>query len=401
MKFRYIAYTEDKVVRGGMEVTSAVQAEEALAQQGYRVLSLKPAWGGLSLEKAFPSLFVPRQGEVIGFTRQLATLLECGIGLLPALRTLQGQTKSGAFKRVLATILEDLSRGESFSAALAKHPQVFDLLYTRMVMVGEKAGQLESTLKQVASYMERQVQARKKIVRAMTYPTLVLVVAIGVLTILLTFALPPLLEVFKSFGAKLPLTTRILLFVSGAVLSHGLQMLVVAGALVLLALWFLGRPTGRRLKDRFLLRVPVLGPVVLAGEVARFSRMVPLLLRAGVTTTDSIELAAGASSNQVIKQALGQVQQDLLRGQGLSGPLSRSGVFPPLLVQMVVVGEETATLENSLSHVADFYETQVDEKVTAMITFLEPAMTLAVAGVVAFIAFSMITPMYSILGSVK
>jgi len=401
MQYRYVAYGQGKMVRGKLEGSSALQIEEVLAQQGFRLLKLKPALHLPRLEEAFPSFFQPKKSEVILFTRQLATLQECGVGLVPALNILRSQARNRSLKKVLSELLEALSRGEPFSAGVAKYPRVFNQLYCKMVAVGEKSGQLEQALRQVAAYMERQSLMMKKVAKAMTYPALVMLLAVGVVGVLLTVALPPMVGVFETFGAKLPAPTRALLFLTRVTTTYRLQIFLGMVVLGLLAAWFLGQPLGRRVKDRALLKIPLIGGVILTGEVARFSRIVSMLLRAGVSMPDTMELVCDTSTNVVVKDSLGKVQKDLLQGRGLSAPLARTKLFPPLFVQMVIIGEETATLEATLSNVADAYDGEVEEKIGVMMTFLEPAMTLMIAMVVGFIAISMITPMYSILGSLK
>jgi type IV pilus assembly protein PilC len=214
MTYDYIAYNQGKMIRGRLNAASATQLEQALSREGYKLLSSKPAFRVPTFEEILPSLFLPKKGEVIAFTRQLATLLECGIGLASGLNILQAQAKSRAFRRVLSTILDELGQGEAFSAAIAKHPQIFNQLYCRMVAVGEKSGQLEQALRQVAAYMERQGMMVKKLKKAMTYPAMVLVLALVVTVVLVTVALPPMMGVFATFGSQLPPTTRALMWVT-------------------------------------------------------------------------------------------------------------------------------------------------------------------------------------------
>ena len=401
MMYDYVAYNQGEMIKGRLNAASPSQLEEALARQGYRLLSHRPSLRLPTLEEALPSFFRPKRGEVIAFTRQLATLLECGIGLASGLNILRAQAKKRGFRRVLDQVMEELGRGEAFSTAIAKHPQVFNQLYCRMVAVGEKSGQLEQALRQVASYMESQGVLVKKLTKAMTYPAMVLALALVVTIVLVTVALPPMMGVFETFGSQLPITTRALIFFTKAFTAHRLQVFTVLGAAIVIGLLLVKRPIGKRLRDRIVLRIPILGSLVITSEVARFSRIVAMLLKAGVTMPDTMELVCQTSSNQVIKATLIEARKELLQGQGLSGPMSKAHIFPPLFIQMMVVGEETATLDNTLSTVADAYEAETEEKIGMMMTMMEPMMTLAIAGVVGFIALSMITPMYTLLGNFK
>jgi type IV pilus assembly protein PilC len=302
---------------------------------------------------------------------------------------------------VLGTILDDLGQGEAFSAAVAKHPQVFNQLYCRMVGVGEKSGQLEQALRQVASYIEKQGLMMKKITKAMTYPAMVLALAVVVTIVLVTVALPPMMGVFEQFGSQLPPTTRALMFITKLFSAHGLVVFGTLGAAIVLGLMYSRRSSGKYLRDRILLRIPVIGSIIITGEVARFARIMAMLLKAGVTMPDTMELVCQTSNNKVIKAALVEARKELLQGQGLSGPMGKAGIFPPLFIQMVVVGEETATLDSTLSTVADAYETETEDKIAIMMSMMEPMMTLGIALVVGFIALSMITPMYTLLGQLK
>jgi len=401
MMYDYVAYNQGEMIKGQLNAASPSQLEEALARQGYKLLSHRNSFRLPTLEQAFPSFFYPKRGEVIAFTRQLATLLECGIGLASGLNILKAQAKSRGFRRVLNLVMEELGRGEAFSTAIAKHPQAFNQLYCRMVAVGERSGQLEQALRQVAGYMEKQGLVVKKIGKAMTYPAMVLGLAVVVTTILLTVALPPMMGVFETFGAELPPTTRALMFITKLFSAHGMQVFPAMGAAIVLGLMYMRRPAGKQLKDRLLLKIPVIGSIIITGEVARFSRIVAMLLKAGVNMPDTMELVCQTSSNQMIKNALTEVRKELLQGQGLSGPMGKARIFPPLFIQMVVVGEETATLDTTLSTVADAYETETEDKIAIMMSMMEPMMTLAIAGVIGFIALSMITPMYSLLGQMK
>jgi len=399
MMYDYVAYNQGKLLKGRASAPSPTELEENLGRQGYRLLSHRPTLRLPTLEEAFPSFFNPKRGEVIAFTRQLATLLECGIGLASGLNILKTQAKGRVFRRVLGTLLDELGQGESFSASIAKHPKIFNQLYCRMVAVGEKSGQLEQALRQVASYMEKQGLVAKKIGKAMTYPVMVLALAVLVTVVLVTVALPPMMGVFETFGDQLPATTRALIFITKGFSAYNMQVLVVLAFVVPVSIVYGRRVAGKRLRDRILLKIPVLKSIVVTSEVARFARIVAMLLKAGVNMPDTMELVCQTSTNLVIKSALVEARKELLQGQGLSGPLGKSRLFPPLFIQMLVVGEETATLDSTLTSVADAYETEAEDKINAMMTMMEPLMTLAIACVIGFIALSMITPMYTLLGN--
>ena len=401
MAYKYIAYGENKrIVRGSMEAASESAVEEALEHQGYQLISLKAVAAGPTLEQMLPSLFRIRAGDVIAFSRQLTTLLEAGIGILAAVGMLQEQASNRRFKRVLDSVIDDLRAGTPFSAALARHPRVFPQLYQRMVEVGERTGEPEAALKQVTDYMERENAASKKLGRAMIYPVMILVMAIAVVMLLITVALPPMVDMFDSLDTDLPLTTRILIGTVNFVSVNKITLLLAGGALGALAIICFRRPEIRLALDRLLLRVPIIGSISLQGEVARLSRVMSALVRGGLALPETMELAADTARNRAVKQALTEVQEELLLGQGLSGPMSQIRLFPPVLVQMVKVGEETGTLDSTLVTVADFYEAEAQAKTDAFISLIEPLMTAGIALLVGFIALSVITPMYSIMGEI-
>lgn len=401
MAYKYIAYGENKrIVRGSMEAASESAVEEALEHQGYQLISLKAVAAGPTLEQMLPSLFQIRAGDVIAFSRQLTTLLEAGIGILAAVGMLQEQASNRQFKRVLDSVIDDLRAGTPFSAALARHPRVFPQLYQRMVEVGERTGEPEAALKQVTDYMERENAASKKLGRAMIYPVMILVMAIAVVMLLITVALPPMVDMFDSLDTDLPLTTRILIGTVNFVSVNKITLLLASGALGALAIICFRRPEIRLALDRLLLRVPIIGSISLQGEVARLSRVMSALVRGGLALPETMELAADTARNRAVKQALTEVQEELLLGQGLSGPMSQIRLFPPVLVQMVKVGEETGTLDSTLVTVADFYEAEAQAKTDAFISLIEPLMTAGIALLVGFIALSVITPMYSIMGEI-
>ena len=399
MNYQYVAYTKDwKIVKGTLNVVSEVVAEQTLVRQGYQPISVKSQPVMPSLEQLFPSLFSVKPKEVIMFARQLATLLEASISLVPGLQMLQDQTTNRLFKTVLSNMLDDIRAGNSFSDALAKHEKVFGEVFCKLVSVGEQTGSLEVSLKQAASYLEKDQESKKKIKRALTYPVIVLVVAAVVVAVMVLFVLPSMMDMFTSLGADLPITTKLLVAFMGIVDSYKLYLLIGMVVIVIAVIVSLRQEKARYYLDRFMIKVPVLGPVNLMNEMARFSQTITLLLHAGLPLPDIINMTQRISSNRVIQEALKQVQNDLVQGEGLSAPMGKHSLFPRLLVQMVMVGEESGNLESTMSIIADNYQREADDKISSLISLIEPAMTIGLALVVAFIAISVISPMYSIMG---
>jgi len=402
MNFQYVAYTGDwKVVKGAIDVDSEKAAEQALIKQGYQPISIKTASSMPALDQLFPSLFKIKTKDITMFSRQLSTLLEAGISLVPGLQMIQQQITNRLFKKIVITILDDLRAGSSFSDALIKHTSVFGDLYCKLVAVGEQTGSLELSLKQAANYIEKQTIAKKKVKRAMTYPVIVLAVAAVVMVVMVIFVLPSMITMFSSMDAELPAVTKLLIGLLGFTDKYKVFLLIGIIAIIFVGILSLKQPPVRYQVDKWMLTVPVLGPVNLMNEMARFSQTIALLLHAGLPLPDIIDMTRQITNNRVLQDALGKVQRDLVQGEGLSGPMTKHKLFPPLLVQMVMVGEESGNLESTLSVVANSYETEADDRLSGLIALIEPAMTIGLALMVAFIALAVITPMYSIMGSVN
>jgi len=401
ISYRYEAATsQGRVVKGTIKATGEIEAERLLIGQGYTPINVEVVPSMFSLEEAFPTLFKVKPRDVIVFSRQLATLLRSGISLLPALEVLSGQvTTSRAFKKILESTVNDLRSGGSFSQSISKHPMAFSELYCRTITVGEQTGNMETVLNQLADYLERQGVIAQKVGKALTYPLMILGVGVVVVIILMVVVMPQLMGMFTAMNVELPLPTRILIGISNFLTTYPLYLLVAATVLGALVIWLVKQPTGRRLLDRIRLTAPLIGTPTLLAELARFSRTMSVLIGAGLSLQEIMELAPQSSSNRVIRTALSEVGERLLLGEGLSEPMSRIDLFPPLLVQMVAVGEESNTLDFTMGVVADFYETTADEKMSAMVGMIGPLSTIGIALVVGFIAISVLMPMYTLTGA--
>jgi type IV pilus assembly protein PilC len=403
--YRYLALAPSgEQTRGSIEAPTEEAAEQTLWESGYRILSLRVTRTWPRLDELFPTVLGIKPHEISTFSRQMATLIESGIAVLPALELLQRQA-SRRLGRVLGRVLGDLAqaikKGSSLSDALREHPQVFPPIFARMIAVGERTGNLEVVLRQLATHMEKEQAIIKRVRGAMAYPAFVILLAIGVVAILVTIALPPLISLFDEFDAKLPLPTRILLAVSHFATAYGLHVAVALAAAVASGIFYVRRPRGRRQLDYAWLRMPLIGPVTVLSNAARFSGTTAILLRAGIPVSEVMDLVIDTTENRIVCERLRDVQEEMLRGEGLSGPLANSKLFPPMLVQMVEVGEETGTLDANLETMAEFYIREVDERINTLTSMIQPTLTLAVGAVVAFIALAIIMPMYSIMQSIR
>jgi len=402
MIFQFTAYTSDKrIVQGTIDAASEGIAEEALYQAGhYRILSLREIYPGLSLERLLPTFFAVRTQEVIDFSRQLATLIESSVTILTALELLKEQASKTTFKRAIAGLIEELRGGNSFSNALGKYPQLFSNTYCQVMKASEQAGNLEVGLRQVASYMEKQAVTKERIRRAMAYPVLVLLMAFGVCALLITVALPPLIGLFTSFGAELPWMTRLMINASNFLFNYKFYLLGGLFTLVILIFGYMRLPAGKLAMDQLMLKIPAIGSINIQRNMCHFCQITSMLLKAGLLLPQIMNIVIQTIGNRIIRQALKEVREKLVQGQGLSQPMTNIELFPRLLVEMVVVGEKTGNLDSTLATLADFYEERVNQRIDTLIAMIEPTLTIATGLVVAFIALSMIMPLYSILGSV-
>lgn len=401
ISFRYEAIAgQGKRVKGTIKATGEIEAERLLIGQGFRPVNVEVVPSMFTLEEALPTLFRVKPRDVIIFSRQLATLLRSGISLLPALEVLQGQiTGSRAFNKILGSITDDLRAGGSFTQVLSKHPTAFNDIYCRTITVGEQMGNLEMVLNRMADFLEKQGETAKKVRGALTYPIMVLGVGVVVGIVLMVAVMPKLTPVFTSMNVALPLPTRILLGLSAFLTAYPLYIVIGVSVLVAAAIWMTKQPAGRRLLDRLMLTAPVIGTPTLLGELGRFSRTMSVLISAGLSLQEIMELLPQASSNRYMRNILEQVNERLLLGEGLSEPMSRMDIFPPLMIQMVAVGEESNTLDFTMGVVADFYEVAAEDKTSALVSMVGPISTIGIALVVGLIAISVLMPMYSLIGA--
>lgn len=397
--YQYIAYTQQgERIQGRVDAPSEQKAEETLWKLSYTVISLKEVQGrGAGL---FGGGRIKTR-DLIVFSRQLATLIESGIPIVRALQLLQEQVSSKRLGRIVGETLVDLQQGRYLSEAIAKRQGAFPSIYSRLIEVGERTGNLEMVLRQLAIYLEKEEALVRKIRGAMAYPSFVLVLAIGVVFLMLTVALPPLMGLFESFGAELPLPTRILLALTTFFSTYKWYILGAILALVVGAVIVVRSRPGRLLFDTALLRLPLIGRVTIQGAVARMCRSMSTLLQAGLSMPEIIAMSVRTQSNRVIASALEQVRTELLQGHGLAEPLAKRKLFPGMLVQMVRVGEETGALDSNMETLAIFYEEEVDRAVAAMAGAMEPALTVFIGGLVGFVALAVIMPMYSLMGSIQ
>jgi type IV pilus assembly protein PilC len=399
MIYQYIACGESgDIVKGKITATSEDAIADMMSYAGYRLINLKPYVPFLSLGKLTSQMFPVKPAETILLFRQMALLLESGINIVTALELLQEQIANRTLKRVVSELIADLRSGNQLSAAMSRHPDIFSTLACRTIGIGEQTGGLESMLRQVADYMDKELITRKGIKGALTYPIIALFVTVIVVGILVFFVLPAFANLYGDLGAKMPTITVMMMnasvFLRQHVIHIFLGIIIVAG----LGLIYIKTPDGKYRMDALMLRVPQLGRVTHLNELARCCRSISLLFTAGLPLPEIMPLVIQGSNNRVMAQALYNVQVDMLKGEGLSRPMAKNHLFLPMMVQMVKVGEESGSLDSSLLAVAQNYESEAQDKTKALIAMIQPIMTIVIAGVVGLIALSMVSAMYSIYG---
>lgn len=399
MIFQYIACSESgEIVKGKI----AANGEEAITQMlsfaGYRLINLRPYIPFLSMGNLTAQLFPIKPNDVILFFRQLALLLESGINIVTALELLEEQISKHSLKKVIIDIVADIRGGRQLSAAMSKHPDIFSPMNCRTLSIGEQTGSLETMLRQVADYMEKEVATRKGIKGALLYPAIAGVVTIVVVSILMFFVLPAFNNLYSSLGAQLPALTRMMMDFSELLRDHMLH--IILGVAVVIGGFIIYSRTadGKYRIDVLMLKMPQLGKVNLLNELSRCCRSISLLFAAGLPLTEIMPLVIQGSNNRVVAQALYGVQADMLKGEGLARPMAKSPIFLPMMVQMVKVGEETGSLDTTLIAVAQNFESEASEKTKTLIGMIPPLMTILIAGFVGLIALSMVSAMYSIYG---
>jgi general secretion pathway protein F len=335
-----------------------------------------------------------RPQDVSIITRQLATLLEAGTPLVSALDAIIEQTDNHALKKVVAQVREEIKEGRSFADALEQHRKVFTDLYVNMISAGEESGALEQVLLRLADFTENQIRLRNRIRAALAYPIFMVIIGTAILGFLLTFVIPTVSQVFQEMGQTLPLPTRILLGVSAIFRKFWWGLI---GAFILLAVGarrYLQTPKGALQWDQVKLRLPLFGKIILQGAVARFARTLATLLQGGLPILNSLDIVKTVVNNQLLAQAIEETKLAVREGEGIAPSLKGSGLFPSIVTHMIATGEASGNLEKMLVKVADAYEAEVETKITALTSILEPVIILAMGLVVGFIVISILLPIF-------
>ena len=335
------------------------------------------------------------------FTRQFATMIDSGLPLVQCLEILAKQATKEHFRKVIAEATSDVESGATLTDALAKHPAYFDNLYSNLVAAGEAGGILDTILGRLATYIEKADSLKRKVKSALTYPAVVLTVALGVTIFMLTAIIPTFARLFSDFGAELPLPTRMVLVLSNFVRTGWWIMLglVVAAGVALKRFYATDR--GQHVLDRAILKVPVLGDVLKKASVARFTRTLGTLVASGVPILKGLEITAETAGNVIIADAVKETRNSIGQGETIAAPLAKCDVFPPMVVQMIAVGEETGALDQMLNKIADFYDDEVDTAVATLTSVIEPVLIVVMGVIVGGMVVAMYMPMFEMVKAVS
>lgn len=393
-KNRFGAFQEGILIADTRDAATAI-----LRRQNVQITSIKEKGRELRLLPKLPMGVAPKRVAI--FTRQFSVMLDAGLPLVQCLEILGEQEESRTFREIIQQVRSDVESGSNLADAMAKHPKAFNKLYFSMIAAGEAGGILDVILQRLATYIEKVVRLNSQVKAALIYPVSIIVIAAGVVAIILWKVIPVFAQLFAGLGGELPFLTRAVVGASNF-LARFFILIIIAIFLIIAAVRkYHKTERGRRVIDGFMLKLPVVGMIVRKIAVARFCRTLATLTSSGVPILDGLEITAKTSGNAIVEDAIMAVRKSVEEGKTISGPLAETGVFPPMVVQMVNVGEQTGALDQMLSKIADFYEEEVDTAVAGLMKLLEPVMIVVLGGVIGTIVTAMYMPMYAILQKIE
>src|SRR4051812_9066971 len=388
-----------EVKKGEMEAGDEAQVQQRLRAMALQNVKIKRKAAQFSFK--MPGVGRVGEKDLVIFTRQFATMIDAGLPLVQCLDILASQLDNLAFREVLTRVKTKVESGSTLADALGDHPKVFDTLYVQLVAAGEIGGILDTILNRLAAYIEKNEKLKRKVKGAMVYPSVVLVVAIGVTVVLLLFVTPTFEKMFKDFGGAMPAPTQIIIDLSKFLQAYILYMVGAVIAFIFAFRAYLNWPKGRQQWDAFTIRTPIFGPLIRKVAVARFTRTLGTMISSGVPILDALEVVAKTAGNSVVEKAIRYTKEKISEGKTIVQPLAETKVFPPMVVQMIGVGEATGAMDQMLSKIADFYDDEVDAAVAALTSMIEPVMMVFLGGVVGGFLVAMYLPIFSIAGAVK
>jgi type IV pilus assembly protein PilC len=401
-EFTWEARARSGEVRSGvMEAADAEAVNQRLRQQNLNPVRVRKK--GIEIKLSFGGGKVDVK-DLVTFTRLFATMIDAGLPLVQCLDILASQQKNPVFGACLKDVKSSVEQGSTFSDALAKHPKIFDELFVNLVHAGETGGILDNIMNRLSVYLEKRQKLIRQLRGALSYPTIVFFIAIGVMAVMLTFVIPAFEGMFKEFGGgkdNLPVLTRMMVALSHSFITYLPLVIVVTAGLAFGGSSLYRTPGGKRAAHRATLKIPVMGPVIQKIAVARFTRTLGTLLQSGVPILDALEICAKTAGNVIIESGIMLVRQRISEGKNMAEPLLEAKVFPDMVVQMIAVGEQTGALDQMLNKIADFYEEETDIAVASLTSMLEPIMMVGIGGMVGVVLVSMYLPIFSLAGNIK
>ncbi len=390
-----------QVQKGDMEAPNEEAVTATLRRQGIMPSKIKARGKGLDVEIKIPGL-EPKvtTKDLVVFTRQFATMIDAGLPLVQCLDILGRQQENKTFRRILIDVKESVESGSTFAEALRKHPKAFDDLYVNLVAAGEVGGILDTILNRLAAYIEKALKLKKKVKSAMTYPTTIVGIAVLVISVILIFVIPAFESMFADFGGSLPAPTQIVINLSNFIQSY---ILVIIGVVVLVIFAFkrtYRTQKGRAVIDDVALKLPIMGVLIRKVAVAKFTRTLGTMISSGVPILDGLDIVAKTAGNKTVEKAIYKVRQSISEGKTIAEPLEKSGVFPPMVCQMINVGEQSGSIDTMLNKIADFYDDEVDDAVANLTAMMEPLLMLFLGTTVGGLVIAMYLPIFQLAGTV-
>jgi type IV pilus assembly protein PilC len=398
-KFAYAAVAPDGQAAKGVEkADSRADLELALYDRELRDIRITEKKSFLQLEISAERV---KRADLMHLSRQLAAFVRAGLPILDAVHTIGAESENSSVRRVMTEIEDGLRTGDRFSDCLDRHPKVFPDFYRGIVRSAELTGELDTVLSRLSVYIERDLDARRKVKSATIYPAVIMVMSIITVVVLAAFVLPKFKVFFKSLDAKLPLPTRMLLAITDFLTNWWWAIAVGAGLIALVIIAALQTERGRYGRDRLVMSIPVVGSTIQFALVERFCRILASMVTAGVALPEALRVATESLRNRVYIRSLSSVNEAMLEGQGIAGPLAKTLLFPATAVQMLRVGEETGTLDNQLEVTAQYYESELDYKIKKLTSLFEPAVIIVMGLIVGFVAIALVSAMYGVFRQVK
>jgi type IV pilus assembly protein PilC len=388
------------VQKGVMEAPNVALVEAQLKKYGLTGITVNEEGKKLALKLPGFGRGKIETKDIVVFTRQFATMIDSGLPLVQCLDILAGQQENNAFKEILFKVKESVESGSTFADALGKHPRAFDELYVNLVAAGEVGGILDTILNRLAAYIEKAMKLKKRVKGAMVYPATIMAIAVVVVGVILVFVIPTFAKMFADFGGELPAPTKFVIGLSNFCKHYIILMVFAVFGIRYAIAKYYATPHGRKKIDGLLLRAPIVGPLIRKVSVAKFTRTLGTMISSGVPIMDGLDIVAKTAGNIIVEEAIYNVRQAISEGKTMAEPLAACGVFPPMVVQMISVGEATGAMDAMLSKIADFYDDEVDDAVNALTAMMEPLLMVFLGTAVGGLVIAMYLPIFKLAGTV-